>query len=186
VPVISVNGPKRTFKPGPRHVRFYPKADIRGPPSRRLLLTQSRPSYGSQRAAPRPPASLAVRGERRHQDFQICDCRTLKLLDVPNDKDKSERRKSNPDRRCETFAQLHRKLHQEIGILIGAMCIASGKRSTSTSSLSRRSGLRPRRYRSCPYANWMHQRILQEDAAALSVAPAKSEQLRGQQAGDHF
>jgi len=39
---------------------------------------------------------------------------TLKLLDVPNDKrddhgDESERRKSNPDCRFETFAQLHRK-----------------------------------------------------------------------------
>jgi hypothetical protein len=43
----------------------------------------------------------------------------LKLSDVPNNKradydDKSERRKSNPNRRCETLAQLHRKLHQEI------------------------------------------------------------------------
>ena len=56
----------------------------------------------------------------------------LKLSDVPNNKrndhdDKSERRKSNPNRRCETFAQLHRKLHQEIEDNHWRVGIASGK-----------------------------------------------------------
>jgi len=125
------------------------------------------------------PLTAAVSVERSYEFYWKYQTRSgLVTVARASDENPTQIAAAKPSRNC--IGRSTRKS----GLRCGAKRREHHPMRPCISSLSRCSGLRPQRYRSCPCANWMHQRILQEDAAALSVAPAKSEQLQGQQAGD--